>query len=80
MFLLACKANKSTQINVQEQYFEEFQKKRISSGHYGGYFILDGTKRIYKLHLSDHDEIIIESDHEEGQVVYSDRDFFKNLV
>lgn len=75
---VSCKLSK--QITVQQQYFEEFQKKQITPGHYGGYFILDGTKRIYKLKVSDHDEIIIESDFEEGQVVYADRDFFKHKV
>ena len=68
------------QIIIQEQYFEEFKKKKITEGHYGGYYILDGKKRVYKLKISNHDEIIIESDFEEGQVVYSDRDFLKNIV
>ena len=80
LFLYSCAANKSKQITIQEKYFEEFQKKKVRSGHYGGYFILDGDKRIYKLHLSDREEIIVESDFEEGQVVYSGRDFYKNMV
>lgn len=80
VLFFGCKSSKTQQVSIQEKYFEVFQKRNVTSGHYGGYFILDGTKRIYKLHLSDDEEIIVESDFEEGQVVYSDADFYKHMV
>lgn len=78
LLIAGCKSTQ--QITVVEEYFEEYQGKQIVAGHYGGYFILDGSKRVYKLHLSTQEEIIIESDFEEGQIVYSGRDFFRNKV
>lgn len=79
-FFFGCKSSKTKQVTIQDKYYQEFQKKKVAAGHYGGYFILDGTKRIYQLKLSEEDEIVIESDFEEGQVVYSNLDFYKNKV
>lgn len=80
MFFYSCKSSKTKQINVQQQYFEEFNAKKIISGYYGGYFILDGNKHIYKIYLNTKEEILVESNFEEGQVVYSNADFYKSMV
>ena len=78
LMILGCKGSKTKQISIQDKYFEEFQNKKVTEGHYGGYFILDGNKHIYKLHLSNNEEIIIESDSD--VLSYSGDDFRKNMV
>lgn len=77
MLLNGCVSSKG----VQSKYFEMFQQKQISAGHYGNYYILDGSKRVFKMNLSEGYEIMVESDSKSGAIIYFSDDFLKdNLV